>query len=81
MRITVTVKPGSTKGPLVETNEDGSLTVFLKQRAVDGAANTALIEVVAKHFGVRKAKSDAKVSMKAVVESAVLQTMRQFVHP
>ncbi len=55
MRITVTVKPGSTKGPLVETNEDGSLTVFLKQRAVDGAANTALIEVVAKHFGTRKA--------------------------
>ena len=55
MRITVTVKPGSSKGPLVETNEDGSLTVFLKQRAVDGAANTALIEVVAKHFGTRKA--------------------------
>ena len=55
MRITVTVKPGSTKGPLVETNEDGSLTVFLKQRAVDGAANTALIEVVAKYFGARKA--------------------------
>ena len=55
MRITVTVKPGSTKGPLVETNEDGSLTVFLKQRAVDGAANTALIEVVAKYFGTRKA--------------------------
>ncbi|MBP6043093.1 MAG: DUF167 domain-containing protein [Rhodoluna sp.] len=55
MRITVTVKPGSTKGPLVESNDDGSLTVFLKQRAVDGAANSALIEVVAKHFKVRKA--------------------------
>lgn len=55
MRITVSVKPGSTKGPLVETNDDGSLTVFLKQRAVDGAANVALIEVVAKHFKVRKA--------------------------
>jgi uncharacterized protein YggU (UPF0235/DUF167 family) len=55
----VTVKPGSTKGPLVETNEDGSLTVFLKQRAVDGAANNALIEVVAKHLGVRK--SDVEI--------------------
>lgn len=55
MRITVSVKPGSTKGPLVETNDDGSLTVFLKQRAVDGAANVALIEVVAKHFKVPKA--------------------------
>ena len=59
MRITVNVKPGSTKGPLVETNDDGSLTVFLKQRAVDGAANNALIEVVAKHLGVRK--SDVEI--------------------
>jgi len=55
VRITVTVKPGSTKGPLVETNEDGTLTVFIKERAVDGAANTALIEVLARHFKVRKA--------------------------
>ena len=54
MRITVYVKPGSTKGPLVEVSEDGSLTVFLKQRAVDGAANTALLEVIAKHYKVRK---------------------------
>ena len=54
MRISVSVKPGSTKGPLVEAGEDGKLTVFLKQRAVDGAANTALIEVIAKHFKVRK---------------------------
>ena len=51
----MTVKPGSTKGPLVETNEDGTLTVFIKERAVDGAANTALIEVLARHFKVRKA--------------------------
>lgn len=55
MRITVSVKPGSTKGPLVEEGADGALTIFLKQRAVDGAANTALIEVIAKHFKVRKA--------------------------
>ena len=55
MRITVTVKPGSTKGPLVETNDDGTLTVFIKERAVDGAANAALIELLAKHFKVRKA--------------------------
>lgn len=55
MRITVTVKPGSTKGPLVETNDDGALTVFIKERAVDGAANAALIELLAKYFKVRKA--------------------------
>lgn len=56
MRITVKVKPGSKKGPLVESEADGSLTVFLQQRAVDGAANEGLIEVLAKHYGVSKSR-------------------------
>ena len=50
------VKPGSSKGPLVVVNEDSTLTVFLKQRAVDGAANEALIKVLAEHFKVAKAR-------------------------
>ena len=54
MRYTVMVKPGSKKGPLVETNDDGSLTVYLHERAVDGAANQGLVELLAKHFGTRK---------------------------
>lgn len=56
MRITVRVKPGSRKGPLVESGDDGSLTVFLQQRAVDGAANEGLVEILAKHFGVSKSR-------------------------
>jgi uncharacterized protein YggU (UPF0235/DUF167 family) len=56
VRVTVRVKPGSKKGPLVETGDDGSLTVFLQQRAVDGAANDGLIEVLAKHYGVSKSR-------------------------
>ena len=56
MRITVTVKPGSKKGPLVEAADDGSLTVYLLQRAVDGAANDGLVELLAKHFSVSKSK-------------------------
>jgi uncharacterized protein len=56
VRITVRVKPGSKKGPLVEASDDGSLTVFLQQRAVDGAANEGLIEILAKHFGVSKSR-------------------------
>ena len=55
MRYTVMVKPGSKKGPLVEAGADGSLIVFLKERAVDGAANEGLIKVLAEHLGVRKA--------------------------
>jgi uncharacterized protein YggU (UPF0235/DUF167 family) len=56
VRITVRVKPGSKKGPLVEATEDGSLTVFLQQRAVDGAANDGLVEILAKHYGVSKSR-------------------------
>jgi len=56
VRITVRVKPGSKKGPLIEASEDGSLTVFLQQRAVDGAANEGLVELLAKHFGVSKSR-------------------------
>lgn len=56
MRITVRVKPGSKKGPLVEPSEDGSLTVFLQQRAIDGAANEGLVEILAEHFRVSKSR-------------------------
>lgn len=50
------VKPGSKKGPLVEEAQDGSLVVYLTQRAVDGAANEGLIALLAKHFGVSKSR-------------------------
>ena len=56
MRITVKVKPGSKKGPLVEKDPDGDFTVFVQQRAVDGAANEGVIELLAKHFGVSKSR-------------------------
>jgi uncharacterized protein YggU (UPF0235/DUF167 family) len=57
MDISVRVKPGSRKGPLVEPGDDG-LTVYLQQRAVDGKANAALIEILAGHFGVSKSRVD-----------------------
>ncbi len=59
MQVTVHVKPGSRKGPLVEqesTSDGGVLTVFVQQRAVDGQANAAVIELLAKHFGVPKSR-------------------------
>lgn len=40
----------------MESGDDGSLTVFLQQRAVDGAANEGLVEILAKHFGVSKSR-------------------------
>lgn len=50
--LAVQVKPGSAKGPLVVAQEDGSLVVFLRERAVEGAANLALVALVASHLGV-----------------------------
>lgn len=50
------VKPGSKKGPLIQADESGALTVFIQERAVDGAANESLIRLLAKHFGVSKSK-------------------------
>ena len=53
MQYTVRVKPGSRKGPLVETDAAG-LVVHVRERAVDGAANEAVVAVLAAHFGVPK---------------------------
>jgi uncharacterized protein len=53
-RYRIHVKPGSKKGPLVEPGADGLLTVFVRERAVDGAANDGVIAVLAAHLGVRK---------------------------
>ncbi len=46
------VKPGSRKGPLVEASGD-ELTVYVRERAVDGAANEGVERTLADHFGVR----------------------------
>jgi uncharacterized protein YggU (UPF0235/DUF167 family) len=52
--VSVYVKPGSRKGPLVEPGPgEGELTVYVAQRAVDGAANEAVRRVLADHFGVK----------------------------
>ncbi len=55
MIYTVTVKPHSKKGPLVlATSSNNELTVYLREKPVDGEANQALIKLLAEHFGVAK---------------------------
>jgi len=70
--ISVQVKPGSAKAPLVEEQEDGSLLVHVKERAVDGAANTGVIAVLAKHFGVSKSKVSIKSGHTARIKRVVI---------
>lgn len=53
MIYSVTVKPNSKKGPLILADGD-RLTVYLREKPIDGEANAALIKLLAKHFGVPK---------------------------
>jgi uncharacterized protein len=54
--ISVRVKPGSRKGPLVEVGDDGELTIYVRERAVDGKANDAVVKLLAEHLGVPKTR-------------------------
>lgn len=56
MNILITLKPHSTKGPLIELQPDGSLLVFIRQIAVEGKANDALIKLLADHYSVAKSR-------------------------
>ncbi|WP_018177496.1 DUF167 domain-containing protein [Jongsikchunia kroppenstedtii] len=52
MIVHAVIKPNSRKGPLVEVADDGSLTLFVREPAIDGKANKGAIALLAKHFGV-----------------------------
>lgn len=54
--ISVRVKPGSTKGPLVETGADGVLTIYVREPAASGRANDAVIRVLAEHLGLPRSR-------------------------
>ena len=50
----VFVKPGSRLGPLIEADISGEMTIYLREKAIDGKANKELIELIAKHLDVPK---------------------------
>ncbi len=55
----IRVKPNSRSTELAQ-QADGTWLARVKAPAVDGKANAALVEVVAAHFGVRKAQVSIK---------------------
>lgn len=50
MDVEVRVKQGSKKGPLVQLGATGELLVYVRQPAVDGKANAAVIELLAAYY-------------------------------
>lgn len=54
MIVVAQIKPGSRKGPLVEQQDDGTLLLYVRAPAVEGKANKAAQELLARHLGVPK---------------------------
>ena len=56
MLVHVILKPNSKHREEIVANEDGSVTIFTKAPAVDGKANEAAVRLLAKYYGVSKAR-------------------------
>ena len=56
MIIEVRVKPNSKKGPQIQAGIDVSLLVYVREPAVDGKANKAVIQLLADYYKVSKNK-------------------------
>lgn len=58
------VKPNSKKGPLV-IQDDQHLTVYLREKPIDGKANQALLKILAKHFQVTQSQIKIKTGQRS----------------
>jgi uncharacterized protein YggU (UPF0235/DUF167 family) len=56
LKINVTVKPSSKKGPLVKKAESNDLIVFVRQSAHEGKANKKTIELLSDYLRVPKTR-------------------------
>jgi uncharacterized protein (TIGR00251 family) len=56
VKITVRLQPRASRDEVLGWNEEGALRVRVKAPPVDGAANAALIVLLAKKLGVSKGK-------------------------
>jgi len=52
----VTVKPSSKKGPQVQPGLDGALLIYVREPAIDGKANQAVVKLLADYYGVSKSR-------------------------
>lgn len=59
MKVSVTIKPNSRHREEVVAQDNGSLVIYTKAPVVEGRANTAATELLAKYF--KKSKSQVKL--------------------
>lgn len=53
-KVTVRIKPSSKKGSLVQPSLTGELLVYVREPAIDGKANAAIIKLLADYYDVPK---------------------------
>lgn len=73
MNVEVRVKPGNKKGPQVQLALDGSLLVFVREPAVEGKANAAVIKQLANYYDVPKSQVHLKSGQKSRLKHFEIQ--------
>ena len=68
----VVVKPGSKNGPYIQLGLDGSLLVCVKEPALEGKANNAVIGELAKHYKVPKSSVKLKSGATSKYKSFII---------
>ena len=68
MKIRCKIKPNSKKGNLIQKSQDESgdfFEIFVREPAIEGKANLAVIELLSKEFGVSKNRVSLKTGIKS----------------
>lgn len=68
MKIRAIVKPNSKKGPLAveKSDEQGEFfEVFVREPAIEGRANLAVVKILSERFGVAKSRISLKKGEKS----------------
>ena len=68
MKIRCKIKPNSKKGNLIQKSQDENgefFEIFIREPAIEGKANLAVIKLLAKEFGVSKSRVSLKTGTKS----------------
>ena len=68
MKIRCKIKPNSKKGNLIQKSQDKNgefFEIFIREPAIEGKANLAVIKLLSEEFGVSKSKVSLKTGVKS----------------
>lgn len=71
--VRVVVKPGSKKGPYIQLGLDGLLMVCVREPALEGKANIAVINELAKYYDVPKSRISLKSGSTGKYKTFIIQ--------